>query len=299
MATRPSRWNDLIRAACAPPRVRLSSGAGGQRADLAVITICRNQAEFVRDCIHSVLNQRGVTIEYVVMDGGSTDASVPIVRTFESALAYWQSAPDGGPASALHAGVLRTSAPWITCLNADDILFTDTLAAQLAAARAAPDVDVVYGHGFIAGSDLHFMRQCHSDHFTPLRAVYGVGVVFQPGTIIRRSAYDAAGGFNPANRTSWDLELLIDVALRGARFLRTPHPCGVFRVHPESITGSQRRAAQYRVDRARLFHRVKGRRQRWVDRVVLSSGARALKVLLRCISLTPRCFVGNPESCQG
>jgi hypothetical protein len=90
----------------------------------------------------------------------------------------------------------------------------------------------------------------------------------QQSTFYRAEAFRAVGGFNPENRTSWDAELLMEMSLRSMQLLHVPGYWSVFRIHPDSITGSQRLAEQSRATHARYFHTVMGRHRTALDQLL-------------------------------
>ena len=132
------------------------------------------------------------------------------------------------------------------------------------------------------------LRRFHSTRFTPWRFAYGAANVMQQATFVRRDAFVAVGGFNPENRLIWDAELLVDLALAGCRFRRVDEYWGLFRLQPDSISGSGGRlnpkraaregpfAAGIQSNQARLFEKAIGRPRRSSDRIV-SASARLLQ----------------------
>ena len=93
---------------------------------ISVITVCFNAAEYIEQTITSVMAQTYPHLEYIIIDGGSRDGTVEIIRKYESRLAYWHSQPDRGIAHAFNLGLAQARGEWIVCLNADDILLTPT-----------------------------------------------------------------------------------------------------------------------------------------------------------------------------
>lgn len=87
---------------------------------IAIVTPSLNQAEYLEECIDSVLGQGYPNLEYVIMDGGSSDGSVEIIKKYEKYLTYWQTQPDGGHYQAVSAGFCHTSGEIMAWLNADD-----------------------------------------------------------------------------------------------------------------------------------------------------------------------------------
>jgi len=113
---------------------------------ISIITICFNAVEYMEQTITSVMAQTYPNLEYIIIDGGSLDGTVDIIRKYESRLAYWQSQPDRGIAHAFNLGLAQSHGDWILYLNADDFLLEPTVMAQMVPHLLLHrDADVVYG----------------------------------------------------------------------------------------------------------------------------------------------------------
>src|SRR5262245_62632425 len=88
---------------------------------ITIVTPVRNGVEHLRDCIESVLVQGYDQLEYVIVDGGSTDGTIDLIREYEGRLAFWTSEPDSGQADALNKGFRRATGDLVAWLNADDL----------------------------------------------------------------------------------------------------------------------------------------------------------------------------------
>lgn len=225
----------------------------------SVVTVSLDQAAFLEACLQSVAAAaRDREVEHIVMDGGSTDGSVEILERHHEELAFWTSRPDDGPAAAINAGFERATGDVYACLNADDCYLPGAVDRARAAFEREPGTDVVYGHGIMVDAEGRGICRIFSDRWDLERALYGRCVVVQQGTFYRAEAFERAGGFNEANRTCWDAELLVDLATAGAKFRRIDEAMGAFRIHRASITGSGRLEAAYRDDRRRIREKVVG-----------------------------------------
>ena len=98
------------------------------RPRVTLVTPSYNQAAYLEEAIVSVLEQEYQSIQYAVVDGGSTDGSVEIIRRYEDRLAWWESKPDSGQAAALNGAFSRSSAPILGWLNSDDTLLPGSVA---------------------------------------------------------------------------------------------------------------------------------------------------------------------------
>jgi glycosyltransferase involved in cell wall biosynthesis len=266
---------------------------------VSIATICMNQAAFVSQAIESVLAQDHDDVEYIVVDAGSNDGSRETICRYSDRITHVVFEPDDGPADGLNKALrIATGEVW-ACLNADDLLLPHAAATAASYFERDPSVDVVYGDGYIADAHARIIRQERSDDFSIWRHAFGIGMVVQQSTFIKRSAVQSVGGYNAGNRTCWDGELLLELALAGSRFRRVEDAWGVFRIHPDSITGSGRVVQQYESDRRRLFRRATGRPWRASD-VAIVSGARAFKAFanLRRSPLGRRALRGSPVVTQ-
>ncbi len=122
---------------------------------LVIVTPSYNQAAFLERTMQSVLGQHYPNLEYVVMDGGSTDESVAMIRKQEEKLSYWQSVTDGGQSAAVQAGFHKSSAELMAWLNSDDILLPGSLAYVGDYFSKHPEVDCVYGHRILINDADH------------------------------------------------------------------------------------------------------------------------------------------------
>jgi glycosyltransferase involved in cell wall biosynthesis len=113
---------------------------------ISIITVCLNAVEFIEQTIQSVLSQSYPLIEYIIIDGGSTDGTVEIIRRYESRLAYWHSRPDRGVAHAFNLGFDQAQGDWILYLNADDLLLEPKVIEEIVPHLLFyKDADVVFG----------------------------------------------------------------------------------------------------------------------------------------------------------
>src|SRR5215470_7311361 len=111
------------------------------RPRISIVTPSFNQARFLEATIRSVLDQRYDNLEYIVVDGGSTDGSVEIIKRYADRLAFWCSEADGGHGNALNKGLRRATGEIMAWLNSDDIYWPWTLAAVAEIFEAHPDVN--------------------------------------------------------------------------------------------------------------------------------------------------------------
>ena len=112
---------------------------------ISTVTPSFNQGRFLEECMDSVLSQNYPNLEYIIMDGGSTDNSVEIIKKYEKYLTFWQSKPDGGQYAAINGGFRRTTGEIMTWLNSDDKFHPDAFLTVAAIFMLRNDVDWITG----------------------------------------------------------------------------------------------------------------------------------------------------------
>jgi glycosyltransferase involved in cell wall biosynthesis len=235
---------------------------------ISIVTPSFNQGRYLEETIRSVLLQAYPNLEYIVIDGASTDGSVKILQKYAPHLAYWISEPDGGCAHALNKGLERASGAIFGFINSDDVYEPGVLFDIARTFLGRPHVDVLSGHGSFIDGDGRQMSMIRSDEWSLRRFAYGTSVLVQQATFVRRAiAHREAIVFNEANKTCWDAEFWADLAMAGARFECAEATWARFRLHGDSITGSGRLAQQYGIDRQRLFTKILGRRRHRADKI--------------------------------
>lgn len=210
-------------------------------------------------------------MEYLVVDPGSTDHTPEIIRAFQQRYPkrlIHITESDSGPADGLNKAFARATGDLFGYLNADDFYLPGCFRAAVQNAQKFPEAAAIYADGFKANEAGKIVSRVVSTGFTAKRFVYGGALVLQQSTFYRADAFRAIGGFNTQNRTSWDIELLLDMALHSMQLTHVPGYWSVFRIHSQSITGSQRLAEESRLNHARYFRTVTGRERRPADRAL-------------------------------
>jgi glycosyltransferase involved in cell wall biosynthesis len=179
---------------------------------IAVVTPSYNTARYIGTAIRSVLDQSFQNFDYVVMDGGSTDGTIDILRSFGDRI-RWVSEKDQGQADAIRRGFERTTGDILAWLNSDDLLNPGTFQTVAEFFASHPEVDVVYGDASYVDADGNHVARCaHIEPFSPRRLLHYSDFIVQPAAFFRRSAYDAVGGINPRWHWAMDYDLWIRLA---------------------------------------------------------------------------------------
>ncbi|MBB4122699.1 glycosyltransferase family 2 protein [Martelella radicis] len=221
----------------------------------SIVTNAFNQGAFLRRCIESILGQPFKDIEYIIIDPGSTDETPLILEEYEAL-----SDPrltivrekDDGPADGLNKGFERATGDWFFYINADDFLLEDGLELARRAIERHPDADCVYGDGVMTDAHGKVTRRIISSPFSALRYVTGRTEMLQQATFYKAESFRKIGGFNAANKTCWDGEILFDMDRAGMKICKFNGYIGAFVIHPDSISGSKRLLGQFQGDMRRM-----------------------------------------------
>ena len=206
---------------------------------ISIITPSYNQGQFLEATIRSVLEQDYPRLEYIVIDGGSTDNSPQIIERYASRLAYWESQPDRGQAHAINKGLQRAQGDILGWLNSDDLLLPGVVSQAVQIFNQHPEVDAVYGRleRIDERGELLLTPSLPKDRVDfNIEHVLDECVVNQPGSFWRRAVMERVGLLDERLRYSLDYEYWIRLALAGAHFMHLSEPVARFRLSSASKT---------------------------------------------------------------
>jgi len=219
---------------------------------ISIITPSFNQAQFLERTMRSVLDQNYPNLEYIIIDGGSTDGSVEIIKKYEGRLAYWVSEPDRGQSHALNKGFERATGDIIGWLNPDDLYCAGAFARVAEAFRTQPETDAWYGGIYIADSKDRILNALWPLDPDPAYTVL-VGLdIHQQGLFWRRELMKRAGMIDESFDFAMDWDFIIRLQ-RAGKFSRIRHHLGMFRLHEEAKTANQSAVGER--DKQVLFER--------------------------------------------
>ena len=197
---------------------------------VSIITPSFNQASYLEQTIRSVLDQDHADIEYLVIDGGSADGSVDIIKKYAPRLAYWVSEKDSGQADAINKGMARTKGDIVAWLNSDDYYLPGAVTAAVRTFEQNPDAVLVYADMFAVDQDGQTFNTLRYSQLT-LEDLLCFQIIGQPAVFIRRSAFEQAGGLDLSYHFLLDHHLWIRIAAQG-RILHVPQTWSAARYHP-------------------------------------------------------------------
>lgn len=164
-----------------------------------------NQGRYLEKALESLFAQK-LPIEVFVMDGGSTDNSVEIIRKWENQLSGWRSHRDQGQSAAINEGIAKGGAPYVCWLNSDDWFLDGSLARLVDALNQNPDAPAVYGKAWNFIEKNQSMRPVWVEPFNERRLALRC-IIAQPATLMRRSAWEAVGGLDESLHMTMDYDL--------------------------------------------------------------------------------------------
>lgn len=204
---------------------------------VTIVTPCLNAAPFLEQTILSVLEQDYPRIEYLVMDGGSTDGTLDILRKYEHAL-HWQSAPDRGTADALNRGFALGKGELLGFLNADDLYLPHAVSTAVDSLRDNSEAAGVYGEAWWIeenGARIAPYPVRDFDRALLERECF----ICQPASFFRRGPFDSAGGFDPEFNLTFDYDFWLRLT-RTFSLCRIDATLAESRMHHANKTLSQR-----------------------------------------------------------
>ena len=185
---------------------------GGGWPKISLVTPSFNQGRYIEATIKSVLEQGYPNLEYIIIDGGSTDGTVEIIENYSEYLAYWVSEPDEGQTEALIKGFDRASADILGWLCSDDLLEPGTLREVAEVFVRNPDWQVVYGDSLWMDANGRTIRPKKEIDFNRFIWMYDHNYLPQPSTFWRRGIYERVGGLDARMNLAMDADLWIRFA---------------------------------------------------------------------------------------
>ncbi|MGR9107477.1 MAG: glycosyltransferase family 2 protein [Gammaproteobacteria bacterium] len=199
--------------------MRIDTPASGKNTSLpkvSIITPSYNQVRFLEQTILSVLHQNYPNIEYIVIDGGSTDGSVEIIKKYENHIDYWISEPDGGQSQAINKGMLQATGDIVAWLNSDDLYFPNAVSQAVEEFRRKPDLALFYGNCVFIDEHGKFIRyftevECWNED----RLRNYTDFIMQPTTFFSRAKLNLAGFLDETLHFGMDWDLWCRLASTG------------------------------------------------------------------------------------
>lgn len=208
---------------------------------LSIVIANFNYGRFLEDSILSVLNQSEKDFELIVVDGGSTDNSVEIIKKYQRQIAWWCSEKDKGQSHAFNKGFEKAKGLFLTWLNADDLMFPSVVSELATAHKRFPLCQ------WFTGNFVRFINSTGEisevgwgPHFVPswMQNKHSAVIAFGPSTFFSKNIYLNVGGIDERFHYVMDMDLWQRFIIAGVKQRRLKCFCFAFRMHEESKTAS-------------------------------------------------------------
>lgn len=204
---------------------------------VSIVTPSYNQGQFLEETIRSVLLQGYPNLYYVVIDGGSTDGSLDVIKKYERFLSFWVSERDGGQAQAINKGWKHAGGEVLAWINSDDIYLPGSVAKAVSYLADHQQVGMVYGEGYHIDVDGRIVERYPTEKFDADR-LGDTCYICQPTTFIRRSVIEKVGPVDESLRFCMDYDLWIRISQQSV-IDYLPDYIAHSRLHEESKTIKQ------------------------------------------------------------
>lgn len=178
---------------------------------VSIITPSYNQARFLEATLRSVLDQDYPNLEYLVVDGASTDGSVDIIYRYVDRLTWWVSEKDSGQSEAINKGLRKSRGEFVGWLNSDDVYLPGVVSAAVAVFRSNPTAGVVYGDALAIDAEGRSLNLMHARQYS-LLDLMAFNIICQPAAFMRRSVVEQVDYLNPKYHLLMDNMLWIKMA---------------------------------------------------------------------------------------
>jgi len=211
-----------------------ANDAGKGYPKLTIITPSYNQADFLERTILSVLNQNYPNLEYIIVDGGSTDRSVEVIKKYEQYLAYWVSEKDKGQVHAINKGLERATGDWISFQNSDDVYFPGTF-QRFGKAALEQSADILYGDLFMITTDDEVTEVLKTTSYSLTCQILEGMQIHNQSLFFKKSLVEKYGKFDESFRFAFDYEFITRYTLHDSTKIRKIDGLGgALRVHADA-----------------------------------------------------------------
>jgi glycosyltransferase involved in cell wall biosynthesis len=202
---------------------------------ISIVTPSYNQGEFLERTILSVLNQNYPNFEYIIIDGGSTDRSVEIIKKYGKYLTYWVSEKDNGQAHAIYKGFEKSTGQFLAWLNSDDTYLPGAFFKIVKAFQKYTKANLVFGNIYFSNEYDKIIGECRFTKVSINNLIYEDLSLGQQSTFWTKDIYNKVGGINPRYDFCMDFDLFTRIASFKPLFYISEYIAS-FRLHQHAKT---------------------------------------------------------------
>lgn len=230
----------------------MESNASVVSPKVSVITVVFNAAAVIGNTIKNIANQTYDNIELVVVDGGSTDETVSIIRSFERVVTKWISEPDKGIYDAMNKGTRLATGDWIIFMNAGDSFYENNSVEKFVNfVRSSANADMIFGDVIIVDGNREWKRELKNDFMFLIRNMICHQCIFYS-----KDSFKKAGGFDIRYRMTADFEHLMRMKTNGLRIVRFPQV--ISRYSLDGVSATEKGIRKIWSERMQIFSEHKG-----------------------------------------
>lgn len=193
---------------------------------LSIITVSFNSSKYIRQTIESVIGQTFTDLEYIIIDGGSTDGTVDIIKQYEDKVDYWTSEPDNGIADAMNKGLSVAKGDYILFLHSDDYLL-NFYSIELASQHFTPKNDIFLFDIFLEKEGRRILRRPRGLNWW---INFKTGV-FHQSAICSKALFDSVGHFDVNFKIAMDYDIFLRAYRSGIKAKKVHMPLSVMRLN--------------------------------------------------------------------
>ena len=207
---------------------------------ITIVTPSFNQDEYLRETIESILNQNYPNLEYIVIDGGSTDKSVEIIREYKERIYYWVSEKDKGQSDAINKGFKIATGDLLNWINSDDVLFPGALKRIAEAFIKHPEADLIVGNQAFCDKEGRIEHASVVPSRMAISVANWIIPIGQQSTFFSARAYRRVVGVREDLHAIMDQDLYYRILVSGGRLASAKGMIGMIRIHPEAKSQTRR-----------------------------------------------------------
>ncbi len=218
---------------------------------ISIIIPSFNQAEYLERTILSILNQNYPNVELIVIDGGSRDGSIDIIKKYETYISHWESGKDDGQAAAINKGFRMATGEVVAWQNSDDVYLPGVFNRITSEFQADEGQDVVYGNVYLIDTEDNIIKEMRFMPFSISYLIYYGWNLSSQAVFLKRELFEKIGYLDESLEIAFDWDWFIRLGLSGARMKFIHEFFGAYRIHVSSkfskIPPSQRVSIEHSI----------------------------------------------------